>query len=67
MIMGNVGYDNFWKLNLFFFWNDINNYNDKKLLISIIIENNVVLIEFFIFIFICLGVIIYIGVVCGVI
>lgn len=67
MIMGNVGYDNFWKLNLFFFWNDINNYNDKKLLISIIIENNVVLIEFFIVIFICLGVIIYIGVVCGVI
>lgn len=51
MISGNVGYDNFCKLNLFFVRKDIDNVNDKKMMINIIV-NNVVLIKFFIIIFV---------------
>lgn len=67
MITGNAGYDNFRKLNSSSLRNDTNNYNDKKLPISTTTENNAAPIELSIFILICLGALIYTGVVRGVI
>lgn len=67
MIRGNAEYDNFRKLNSSSRHDDSKNYNDKKLPINATTENNAAPIELSIIILICLGAIMYTGVVRGII
>lgn len=67
MIRGNAEYDNFRKLNSSSRLDDSKNYNDKKLPINTTTENNAAPIELSIIILICLGAIMYTGVVRGII
>lgn len=58
MSTGNVGNDNFQKLNSSTFQNETENYNDKRLSINATSESNVASVQLSIIILICLGVII---------